>query len=152
MTIVAGAFGVVALLGAAGPAAAQCSGGGGGGGYRGGGYAGGRTFGHAIYGGTMGGGAGCMMMGGMSMGGMQMTAMPMPMQMPATATQQSTGGMQMTAMPMPTSDAQGSMAGVHAQPAPAAPAAQQYHCPMHPNVVSSGPAICPYCRMALQPR
>jgi hypothetical protein len=25
----------------------------------------------------------------------------------------------------------------------------QYHCPMHPNVMSTFPATCPYCRMAL---
>jgi hypothetical protein len=35
-------------------------------------------------------------------------------------------------------------------PAPAAPAATaQYHCAMHPSVVASFPAKCPYCGMAL---
>ena len=29
-------------------------------------------------------------------------------------------------------------------------AAASYTCPMHPNVVSAGPATCPYCRMALK--
>lgn len=27
-----------------------------------------------------------------------------------------------------------------------------YFCPMHPNVVSTSPATCPYCQMALQRR
>jgi hypothetical protein len=34
--------------------------------------------------------------------------------------------------------------------APAAsPAVGEYHCAMHPEVVSSGPGTCPRCKMAL---
>jgi hypothetical protein len=76
----------------------------------------------------------------------------------------STGGMQMPmqsmgGMPMPTAAAQapaapmqGMSMGGYAAPAPApVPAAGAiYYCPMHPNVVSSTPATCPVCRMALQ--
>jgi hypothetical protein len=115
-------------------------GGGGGGYYRGGGYGGGHTFGS--YGGGYGGGSGCggcgMMMGGMSMGGMQM---------PVTQT---------AAMSMPGMNMGGYAAPPVPAPAPApapvpAPAAAtaQYHCPMHPSVVASFPAKCPYCGMTL---
>jgi hypothetical protein len=35
---------------------------------------------------------------------------------------------------------------VHPEPGP------PYTCPMHPQVVQSGPGTCPICKMALQPR
>jgi hypothetical protein len=103
---------------------AQC---GGGGSYRGGGYGGGHTFSQG-FGGVYGG---C----GMMMGGMQMPAMQAP------------------AVSMPGM----SMNGPAAPAAPTAPAAAatpttaaaSYHCPMHPNVVASFAAKCPYCGMAL---
>jgi P-type Cu+ transporter len=41
----------------------------------------------------------------------------------------------------------GSAAAAHA----AAPAGAQYTCPMHPDVVRSGPGACPKCGMALEP-
>jgi hypothetical protein len=34
--------------------------------------------------------------------------------------------------------------------APPATAGATYHCPMHPNVMSTFPATCPYCQMALK--
>ena len=37
-------------------------------------------------------------------------------------------------------------------PPPAAAAAAEWTCPMHPQVVRSGPGICPICGMALEPR
>ena len=36
-------------------------------------------------------------------------------------------------------------------PAPAAPHASGYTCPMDPEVWQSGPGICPKCGMALEP-
>jgi hypothetical protein len=128
-TIAAGVLAVGGLLAATCPAhAGGCCGGGGGGYYRGGGYGVGHTFGRsystAEYGGT------CCNMGGMSMAGMAMSGASMQ-------------GMNMGGVVAPA-------------PSPAAPAttaaASQYYCPMHPNVVSAGPAICPYCQMALKRR
>ena len=104
------------------PAHAGC---GGGGGYRGG-YGGGHTFGQTYSAGSYGGG-GCCNMGGMQMGGMVMSAASMQ-------------GMNMGGYPAPAT-----------QPTTAA-AGSQYFCPMHPNVVSGGPAICPYCGMVLKRR
>jgi hypothetical protein len=124
-------FGVAALAGVSlgvTPAHAQCCGGGGGG-YRGG-FGGGHTFAQTAYGGY--GGSCCH---GMSMGG---TAMP-AMQAPAA----SMPGMNMSGYAY-------TQAPVTAAPATAAPAATaRYHCPMHPSVVTSYPATCPYCGMAL---
>jgi hypothetical protein len=81
-------------------------------------------------------------MGGMGMGGMSMNMMPM------------------ATMPGYGASMQGMNMGGCAAPAPAAPvgstapaaAPREYYCPMHPSVVSSGPGICPYCHMPLQPR
>ena len=133
----AAALGVMLLgglsLGVARAHAGGC--GGGGASYRGG-YGGGHTFARTAY---YGGGGSCC--SGMSMGGMRM-----PM-------------MNMSGMQMPAAGMQGMNMGGYSTPAPAAPvapaapaAATQYFCPMHPDVVSSGPATCPYCQMALRPR
>lgn len=130
------------------PSLAGC---GGGGGYsRGGGYGGGHTFGafggggYSRGGGYSGGGS-CCGMGGMSMGG-NMSGM-------------NTGG---TAMPAPSM--QGMNMGGYAPPATTAPATAAarpatptaagslYSCPMHPNVMSTFAATCPYCQMALKKR
>jgi Cu+-exporting ATPase len=66
------------------------------------------------------------------------------------------GNMAMPAAQAPARSMQGmDMAGYAApaaQPATANPAGSQYYCPMHPNVVSAGPATCPYCLMALKKR
>src|SRR5437899_12434280 len=35
---------------------------------------------------------------------------------------------------------------------PSAPPGGEYTCPMHPEVVRSGPGACPLCGMALEPR
>lgn len=65
--------------------------------------------------------------------------------------------MNMGAMPMSNMPMQGaSMQGMNMN-GPVAPAAQPaaagaYFCPMHPGVVSAGPATCPYCAMALKRR
>ncbi len=123
----AGVLTVGGLLAAAGLAhAGGCCGGGGS--YRGGPTYG-RTNATASY-----GGASCCAMPGMSTGEMQMPmqrmgGMPIP-----------TAAVQAPAAPMPGTN----MGGY------AAPAAATYYCPMHPNVVSSTPATCPVCRMALQ--
>src|SRR5262245_1385163 len=39
-----------------------------------------------------------------------------------------------------------------ATPPPAAPAGQQWTCPMHPEIVRDAPGSCPICGMALEPR
>ena len=100
-------------------------------GYSGGyGYAGG-------YG--CGGGSGCgMMMGGMGMSGMAMGTMPMPTGQAAVAS-------------MPGMNMSGAAAAAPAA-APGAPVSSNatYYCSMHPNVMSTFPAVCPYCQMALQ--
>jgi Cu(I)/Ag(I) efflux system membrane fusion protein len=44
-----------------------------------------------------------------------------------------------------------SYAGVHLGGAKSAPAAQLYHCPMHPSVVMDHPGECPICGMTLVP-
>jgi hypothetical protein len=114
------------------PAHAGC---GGGGGSRGG-YGGGHTFARSY-------GAGGSCCSGMSMSGMPMSGSNM-------------AGMSMAApaapAPAPAADMSGMNMGATAAPAPAgnvAASAARYTCPMHPNVVSSGPARCPYCSMAL---
>jgi hypothetical protein len=133
------AFTAVGLLAVTG--AARAGGCGGGGSYRGGGYGEGHTFGRTSYSGY--GGGSCCAMPGMGMAGMSM------------------GGMAMPAAQAPAAAMPGMDMGGYAAPAPAAAApataqptatGAQYFCPMHPNVVSAGPAICPYCRMALQRR
>jgi heavy metal translocating P-type ATPase len=43
-------------------------------------------------------------------------------------------------------------AAPEAMDAPAAPAAREYTCPMHPQVLQSGPGTCPLCGMALEPK
>ena len=79
----------------------------------------------------------------MAMGGMNMAA-------PAPASQDGMAGMNMAA---PAAAPQNGMAGMNmGAPAPAATAGSPYYCPMHPTVVSSGPATCPYCQMALKKR
>ncbi|MHB1560524.1 MAG: heavy metal-binding domain-containing protein [Isosphaeraceae bacterium] len=134
-------------------AQAQC----GGGGYARGWRTPGRS--HGVYnrgGSSCAGGPGCgMMMGGMRMGAMNGSAMGMgAMPMPAT---------QAAATTMPGMD----MSGAAAQPpAPAAPAPSPagppatttatagatYYCPMHPGIMSTFPANCPTCGMALKRR
>lgn len=95
-----------------------------------GGYGGGHTFARTAA--SYGGGS-CCNMGGMPMGG----GMAM-------------GGMAMPATQAPMTGMQGMNMGGYAAPAPAAPAAGgQYHCAMHPNVVSATPGTCPICHMAL---
>ena len=96
---------------------------------------------------TARGGASCCNMTGMAMGGMNMAATP----------QAPMAGMNMAA-PAPAAPQNG-MAGMNmAAPAPPAPApapaaaGAQYFCPMHPTVVSTGPATCPYCQMDLERR
>jgi Cu+-exporting ATPase len=44
--------------------------------------------------------------------------------------------------------------GMHPAPAPASPrpAAGEYTCPMHPEIVRNAPGACPICGMALEPR
>lgn len=37
-------------------------------------------------------------------------------------------------------------------PEPTTPAAAEYTCPMHPEIVRNGPGSCPICGMALEPR
>jgi hypothetical protein len=68
-------------------------------------------------------------------------------------------GMNIGAMQTPAASVPGMNMGSYYAPAPTAPVAptapavaSQYFCPMHPNVVSSGPATCPYCQMALRAR
>jgi hypothetical protein len=41
-------------------------------------------------------------------------------------------------------------AGLAAPPASAATAGSQYYGPIHPSVMSTFPANCPYCQMALK--
>ena len=62
---------------------------------------------------------------------------------------------------MPGMNMNGNAAPAPASPAPspAAPAATAptsanaaYYCPMHPGVMSTFPATCPYCQMALKRR
>lgn len=139
---------VLALMGLAvgvSSADAQC---GGGGYYRGGGYGGGRAFAQSYGGyGRMGGGGCGMMMGSMNMGGMAMGGMPMAVTQAPTA---SMPGMSMSANAAP-------VAAPTPAPPPAAPTAAptagaMYYCPMHPGVMSTFPAICPYCQMALKKR
>ncbi|MFO0890943.1 MAG: heavy metal-binding domain-containing protein [Isosphaeraceae bacterium] len=122
----------------------------------GGGYSGSRGAwgGHTFYAGGYRGGSYCNMnMAGMGMsmdmgmGGMQMGAMPM--------NGSSMQGMSMTGMAAPAAPAQTTgfapaATAPAASPAPAASAT--YYCPMHPNVMSTFPATCPYCQMALKRR
>jgi len=136
-TVLMTIFAIGGLAAGATSTHAQCGGGGGGGGgyYRGGGYGGGHTFGRTYSAGSFGGYGGCNM-GGMQMGGMQM---PAP---------------QVTAASMPGMDMNGPAAPA-APPGPAATAtptaaAPSYYCPMHPSVMSTFPATCPYCQMALK--
>ena len=123
---------------------AQAGGCGGGGSSRGG-YGGGHTFGRASYA-PSGCGSNCNM-AGMRMGGM---AMPMPAAQAATAPML---GMNMAAESStvaPAAPMPGMNLGAAAEPSRAA--AASYTCPMHPSVVSGGPASCPYCGMALRRR
>jgi hypothetical protein len=132
MSIRTAALGLMALAGLGLGVTTAHAGGccGGGATYRGG-YGGGHTFARtASYGGSC-----C---SGMSMAGMSMPAMATPaMQAPGMQ------AMNMGGYPYP-------QAPVAATPA-ASPAANgaRYTCSMHPNVVSSTPASCPLCGMAL---
>jgi hypothetical protein len=126
------------LLIAAPSSQAQCGGsfGRGGRGYSRGYYYGGY--------GCWGGGCG-MMMGGMAMGSMPMSAAQAPLT--------SMPGMNMNGYAAPAA------APAPAAPVPSAaalatpqPAALAYYCPMHPGVMSTFPANCPYCNMALKKR
>ena len=129
-------------------AGAQCGGGGG--------WAGGygrSTFwgGHNFYaspagGGYYGGGMGCgMNMAGMNMSGMGMPAAPAPH---AAAPVAGMAGTNMVnngaAVPALTTAAPAATAA-----SVPATAATQYVCPHHPGVMSTFPASCPYCGMAL---
>ena len=127
-----GAIAVAGLL--AGAGSAQAGGCGGGGSARGG-YGGGHFFSRAAYA-PSGCGGNCNMMG------MSMAAG----QAPAASMQ----GMNMGA-PAPWAAPAAPVQGVAAA-AQAPAAAASYTCPMHPSVVSAGPGMCPYCRMALQRR
>lgn len=133
--VLAGILALGGLTVATPSAHAQCGGGGSGGGGFSRAY-GGHTFNPRVLGSSGGysaryGCGGCgMMMGGMNMGGMQMPA--------TTAPATSMPGMSMNGNAAPAAST------------PTAPAATtQYHCPMHPSVVASFPAKCPYCGMAL---
>ena len=142
------AFQTVGLIGAiavgsllVGIDSVQAGGCGGGGSSRGG-YGGGHFFSRASYA-PSGCGSNC------NMGGMRMGGMTMPMraaQAPAAPMQ----GMNMEAPAAATVPMQGMNLGAAAQPSGAA--AANYTCPMHPSVVSGGPASCPYCGMALKRR
>ena len=133
-TIVAGVLAVCGLLATTRLAHAGGCCGGGGGGAR---YSAARTYSAPN---TR---AACCNMTGMNMAGMPMASM----QMPATSMQ----GMDMTGAPVPI-PAPAATSTKAPQPAAPAAAASQYFCPMHPKVVASGPATCPYCRMALKKR
>ena len=131
------------------------AGGCGGGGASRGGYGGGHFFGRAAYA-PSGCGSNCNM-GGMQMATAQapaasMQGMNMGASAPSAAPAAPMQGMDMgAAAPAPAPPAapmQGMNLGAAAQPSGAA--AASYTCPMHPNVVSAGPATCPYCRMALK--
>jgi hypothetical protein len=86
----------------------------------------------------------------MGMGGMQMSGM----QMSGSSMQ----GMNMNDMVTPTARAQN--AGFAPAPVvatapattPAPAASAKNYCPMHPGVMSTFPATCPYCQMALKRR
>ena len=139
---VIGAIAVGSLL--VGIDSVQAGGCGGGGSSRGG-YGGGHFFSRATYAPT-GCGSNCNM-GGMRMGGM---TMPMPAAQAAAAPMQ---GMNMGAEApavAPAAPMTGMNLGAAAQPSGVA--AANYSCPMHPSVVSGGPASCPYCGMALKRR
>src|SRR5688572_719562 len=41
---------------------------------------------------------------------------------------------------------------VHAEAAQETPAATQWTCPMHPEILRDGPGSCPICGMALEPK
>ena len=43
------------------------------------------------------------------------------------------------------------LSGAHLRAAADAPADAQYTCPMHPEIVQTGPGSCPICGMALEP-
>lgn len=121
-----GFVGALAIVGlTAGGSSAHAGGccGGGRASYSGGGYGGGHTFSRSSNFGYSGSGMSCGAMGGMSMA-------------PAR-----TNGVGMQGMPM----------GGYPAPTPAA-ATASYACPMHPGVVSTTPASCPYCGMALTRR
>jgi hypothetical protein len=133
--------GVLPLAGLviAGPSAqAQC----------GGGY--GRAWGgysHGYYGGGYGcWGGGCgMMMGSMAMGGVPMSLAQAPMtSMPSV---NMNGYAARSAATAPAASVPSAPASVAPQPA-----AASYYCPMHPGVMSTFPANCPYCSMALKKR
>jgi hypothetical protein len=86
--------------------------------------------------------------GGSCCSGMSMSAMPM--------SGSNMAGMSMATpvapAPAPAGDMSGMSMGATAAPATAgtvAATAARYTCPMHPSIVSSGPARCPYCGMAL---
>ena len=43
------------------------------------------------------------------------------------------------------------LSGAHREPQAEVPAGTQYTCPMHPEIIQTGPGTCPICGMALEP-
>jgi Heavy metal binding domain len=105
-----------------------------GGGSRG---SGGHSVGRTSCGGYNGGGS-CCGMGNMAMGGMGTGATPM-----------SNGNMEGMSMGGGSASGRNGGAAPTAATQPTTAASAKYYCPMHPNVMSTFPATCPYCQMAL---